>query len=236
MADDRSCKATLYLESPGFLIPSRLKDAVMKREADVGAVTGHAFIGLTDQNGKETVYGFHAATALPENENLSFKEKLPLLVSGKYQGFVADDSKEPYDDKMVYNITPKQYDKIKSYVEKEKANPPKYSIFSGNCVVFAYKALRQADLKLPPQPLFHNPVSAVLGIRLYEKVHKVKQDLKKATANILSRFSSTRKVSKDILQGLKKKPEKQAFGIKTVVASLAGNAAATLRRRSSSGR
>ena len=56
MTDDRSCKATLYLESPGFLIPSRLKNAVMKREADVGAVTGHAFIGLTDQNGKETVY------------------------------------------------------------------------------------------------------------------------------------------------------------------------------------
>lgn len=134
MADNRSCKATLYLESPGFLIPSRLKDAVMKREADVGAVTGHAFIGLTDQNGKETVYGFHAATALPENENLSFKEKLPLLVSGKYQGFVADDSKEPYDDKMVYHITPKQYDKIKSYVEKEKPTRRNTVFFPGTAL------------------------------------------------------------------------------------------------------
>lgn len=235
MADERSCKATLYLESPDFLIPSRLKDAVMKREADVGAVTGHAFFGLTDKEGKETVYGFHSATALPENANLSFREKLPLLCSGKYQGFVADDSKEPYDDKMVYHITPEQYDKIKSYAEKEKANPPKYSIFSGNCVVFAYKALRQADLKLPPQPLFHNPVSAVLGIRLYEKAHKIKQDLKKAAANVLSRFSSTRKVSKDILRGLKEKPQKQAFGVKTVVASLV-DAAAVLRKRSKAGR
>lgn len=230
----RTCKATLYLESPDFLIPSKLKKAVMQREADVGAVTGHAFIGLTDESGKETVYGFHAATALPENANLSFKEKLPLLVSGKYQGFVGDDSKEPYDDKMVYHITPKQYDKIKSYVEKEKANPPKYNLFSGNCVVFAYKALRQADLKLPPQPLFYNPVSAVLGIRLYEKAHQIKQDLKQATANILSRFSSTRKISKEILQGLKKKPVKQAFGVKTVVSTLAGNTVNALRHRGSS--
>ena len=234
MSDNRICKATLYMESPDFLIPSRLKNAVMKREADVGAVTGHAFIGLTDKDGKETVYGFHAATALPENEHLSFKEKLPLLISGKYQGFIADDSKEPYDDKMVYHITQKQYDKIKNYAEKEKANPPKYSIFSGNCVVFAYKALRQADLKLPPQPLFHNPISAVLGIRLYEKAAKIKQTLKKATADILSRFSSTRKISKDILQGLKKKPTKQAFGIKTVVASLANTTVAALKKRSAS--
>lgn len=220
-ADNRTCKATLYMESPACLIPSRLKNAVMKRDADVGAVTGHAFIGITDEQGKETVYGFHAATALPENANLSFKEKLPLLLSGKYQGVVMDDSKDAYDDKMVYNITPQQYDKIKAYVEKEKANPPKYSFLSANCVVFAYKALRQADLKLPPQPLFHNPVSAVLGIRLYEKAHEIKQEIKKATANILSRFSSTRKISKDILQGMKKKPAKQAFGIRSVVASLA---------------
>ena len=230
MTDNRSCKATLYLESPGFLIPARLKNAVMKREADVGAVTGHAFIGLTDQNGKETVYGFHAATALPENEHLSFKEKLPLLISGQYQGFIADDSKEPYDDKMVYRITPDQYDKIKSYVEKEKAHPPKYNIFSKNCVVFAYKALYQAGLKLPPQPMFHNPISAVLGIRLYEKAHKAKQNLKKSAAEILSRFSSTRKISRDILQGLKNKPTKQAFGIKTVAAAVAGNTLSALRK------
>ena len=234
MTDPRSCKATLYIESPDFLIPSRLKNSVMKRDASIGAVTGHAFIGITDQNGKETVYGFHSATALPENANLPLKEKLPMLIGQKVQGVILDDSKDAYDDKMIYRISQKQYDSIKAYAEKEKANPPKYGILSSNCVIFAYKALRQADLKLPPQPLFYNPASAVLGIRIYEKAHKTKQKLGNTAANILSKFSSTRKISRDILQKLKEKPVKQAVGVKSVVQSLKNNTAAALKARASS--
>jgi len=232
--EDRFCKATLYLESPACLIPSKFKDSVMKRDADVGAVTGHAFIGITDKDGKETVYGFHAATALPENADLTFKEKLPMLVGRKVQGVILDDSKDAYDDKMVYHITQKQYDSIKAYAEEKKANPPKYGILTNNCVAFAYKALHQADLRLPLQPLFYNPVSAVLGIRLYEKAHNAKQKLGHAAANILSRFSPTRKISRNILQKLKKEPLKQAVGIKSVVKSLKDNAAAALKARTSS--
>ncbi|MBO4644588.1 MAG: hypothetical protein J5716_08290, partial [Alphaproteobacteria bacterium] len=67
MTDKLSCKATLYVEAPSFLIPSKLKKAVMQRDADFGATTGHTFFGITDKDGKETVYGFHSATALPEN-------------------------------------------------------------------------------------------------------------------------------------------------------------------------
>lgn len=232
--EPRVCKATLYMESPAFLIPSKLKDSVMKRDADVGAITGHAFFGITDKDGKETVYGFHAASALPENEHLTFKEKLPFFTSGKYQGVVLDDSKDAYDDKMVYHISQRQYDKIKAYAEEQKANPPKYNLFSGNCVVFAYKALKQAELPLPPQPVFCNPASAVLGIRLYEKAHNAKQKLGKAAADILGRFSSTRKISRDILQGLKKQPSKQAVGVRSLVETLKNNTAAALKARAGS--
>ena len=233
-SEPQVCKATLYLESPAFLIPSELKDSVMKRENDVGAMTGHAFFGITDENGKETVYGFHAASALPENENLTLMEKMPFFLSGKYQGVVLDDSKDAYDDKMVYNISRRQYDKIKTYAEEQTANPPNYSLFSTNCVAFAYKALKQAELPLPPQPILCNPVSAVLGIRLYEKAHDAKQKLGKATADILSRFSSTRKISRDILQGLKKQPSKQAVGVRSLVESLKNNTVAALKARAGS--
>ncbi|MBR1778200.1 MAG: hypothetical protein IJ752_06425 [Alphaproteobacteria bacterium] len=206
----------------------------MKRDADMGAVTGHAFFGITDKNGKETVYGFHAATALPENANLTFKEKLPMLIGNKVQGVVLDDSKDAYDDKMIYSISQQQYDKIKAFAEKQKENPPNYGIFSSNCVIFAYAALRQADLKLPPQPLFHNPASAVLGIRAYEKAHKIKHKLGNAAAEVLARFSPTRKISRGILEELKKKPAKQAVGVKSLVTSLAGKATAALKARTSS--
>lgn len=233
--ENTPCKATLYVESPAAMIPPHLKNAVMNREGDVGATTGHAFIGITDKDGKETVYGFHSAAGLPENADISLGTRLKFLLSGKYDGFVGDDSKEPYDDKMVYHISQKQYDKIKAYADEQKKNPPKYQIFSGNCVLFAYKAMKQAGLKLPPQPLFHNPAAAVLGIRIYGKAQKIKQKLGQAAAKILGRFSSTRKISKDILQELKKKPSKQAFGVRAVTESLAKNAAA-LRKKMAGGR
>lgn len=224
MTGERTCKATLYVESPGILIPKSLKEKVMKREADVGAVCGHAFFGITDSKGVETVYGYHAATALPENAGATFKQSKPMLFGQKIQGAVLDDSKEPYDDKLVYNITQKQYDKIKEFAEKQKANPPKYDLFSNNCVIFAYKALKKADLKLPPQPLMHNPASAVLGIRILEKAQKIKHRLGNAAAKVLSNFPATRKIAKNILTGLKKTPGKLAYGVRTIANTLAGAA------------
>lgn len=224
MTGGRTCKATLYVESPGILIPKSLKDKVMAREDGVGAVCGHAFFGITDSKGVETVYGYHAATALPENAGLTFKQSKPLLFGKKVQGAVLDDSIEPYDDKLVYNITQKQYDKIKEFAEKQKENPPKYDLFSSNCVIFAYKALKKADLKLPPQPLIYNPASVSLGIRILEKAQKIKHTLGHAAAKILSHFPVTRKIAKTILNGLKKAPGKLAYGVKTVVGTLAGAA------------
>ena len=217
---DTPCKATLYVESPAVMIPPHLKSKVMNRDNDVGATTGHAYFSITDKDGKETFYGFHSAAGLPGNENISLQKRLHLLLSGKYRGYVGDDSQSAHDDKMVYDITQSQYDKIQKFAEEQKKNPPKYQLFSGNCVLFAYKALKQADLKLPPQPFFHNPAAACLGIRIYDKASKLKRKLGKVCANILGRFSSTRKVSADILQSLKRKSDKQAFGVRSVTNAL----------------
>ena len=228
MTDTNQCKATLYVCSPGLLIPSALKDKIMDREPSLADLTGHAFFGITDKNGKETVYGFHTASSLPENANLPLNKKVPLLFGKK--GVVMDDSKEAYDDKMVYDISQKQYDKIKAYADKKMANPPKYNLLLSNCVSFAYKALHQAKLDLPPQPIMYNPASVVLGIRIYEKACKIKKTLANAAANVLSKFSPTRKISRDILQGLKKRPDKQAVGIKSVVSSLKKNTISLLKK------
>ena len=224
-----SCKATLYVCSPSVLIPSSLKDGIMKREPSLGDVTGHAFFGITDKNGKETIYGLHTAAVLPENKHQPKNKKLAMLFG--VTGVVMDDSKEAYDDKMVYDISQDQYDKIKAYAEKKKENPPKYHLLFNNCVSFAYKALHQAKLDLPPQPIMYNPASVVLGIRIYEKAVEIKKTLSNAAANILSKFSPTRKISRDILQGMKRKSDKRAVGIRSVVASLKNNTMSLLKKR-----
>ena len=230
MTDTNQCKATLYVCAPNSLIPSDLKDGIMKREPSMADLTGHAFFGITDKDGKETIYGFHTAASLPENTHLPRSKKLSMLFGG-VKGVVMDDSKEAYDDKMVYDISQKQYDKIKAYAEKTKANPPKYNLFLNNCVLFAYKSLHQADLKLPPQPFMHNPFSVVLGIRIYEKACEIQKKLGNAAANVLAKFSPTRKISRDILQGMKRKSDKQAVGIRSVVASLKNNTMSLLKKR-----
>ena len=216
---EKNCKATIYSESPDLMIPRRLKHAIMPRNPEeLGTAVGHVFFGITDKNGVEKVYGLHAVCAMVGNENVEEKDRLGSVFSSKkVAGAVVDDSKEPYDDKLVYNIPESQYKKIESYAEAAKANPPKYNILSNNCVCFTYKALKQADLNLPPQLPVYSPAMTCLGIRVLDKAQKIKKTLGKATAAILKRFSPTRKLSAKILDDMRRKPSMEGHGVSSVV-------------------
>lgn len=216
---EKNCKATIYSESPDMMIPRRLKHAIMPRNPEeLGTAVGHVFFGITDKNGVEKVYGLHAVCAMVGNENVEEKDRMGSIFSSKkVAGAVVDDSKEPYDDKLVYHITESQYKKIESFAEAAKANPPKYNILSNNCVCFTYKALKQADLKLPPQLPVYSPAMTCLGIRVLDKAQKIKQTLGKAAAAVLKRFSSTRKLSSKILDDIRRKPSMEGHGVSSVV-------------------
>lgn len=215
----RNCKATIYCESPDMMIPKRLKHAIMPRNPEeLGTAVGHVFFGITDEKGVEKVYGLHACYAMPGAENLPKEDQMPFILSPrKVKGAVIDDSKEPYDDKLVYHITQKQYDKIRAFADKSEKNPPKYNILTSNCVVFAYEALKKADLRLPPQLPVYTPAMTSLGIRVIDRAEKIKQQLGKAAANILANFSTTRKLSANILENLRKPPIREGHGVGTLV-------------------
>lgn len=219
MTDNRVCKATIYAESPDLLIPRSIKHMIMPRDPnELGTAVGHVFFGITDKNGVEKVYGFHAVCAMLGNENVPPEDRLGSIFSSKrVAGCVADDSKEPYDDKLVYNITEEQYAKIEKFAEKAKANPPGYNILANNCVCFTYNALRQADLQLPPQLPVYTPGVTSLHIRALDVAQTTKKKLGMAAAKILKQFPQTRPVSEKILEDLRKKPSMEGRDRKSVV-------------------
>lgn len=219
MTVEKNCKATIYSESPDLLIPRGLKHAIMPRNPEeLGTAVGHVFFGITDKNGVEKVYGLHAVCAMVGNDNVPEADRINTIFSvKKVAGAIVDDSKEPYDDKLVYHLSESQYQKIEAYAEKCKANPPKYNILTNNCVCFAYNALKKAGLKLPPQLPVYTPAMTSIGIRILDHAQSIKKTVGTAAAAILKRFSPTRKLSSKILDEVRRKPSMEGHGVGSLV-------------------
>lgn len=218
--EKRGCKATLYVESPNVMIPKRLRDRVMPRDPrELGTAVGHVFFGLTDEKGVEKTYGLHAACCSLGHENVTPENRMTSLFSfRRIAGLVTDEKGEPYDDKIVYHISREQFDAVHDYAEKARKEPPKYNIWTNNCTTFAYKALKKAGVRLPPQLPFCTPAMTVVGIRALEKADRIKNSLIQAAGQLADSFSSERKVSADGLARLKKQPRMEGFGVKTLTA------------------
>lgn len=215
---ERNCKATLYVESPDIMIPKKLKKDIMPRNPEeLGTTVGHVFFGLTDEKGMERTYGLHACCALYGAENVAPEDRMSFFSMKKVAGVVADESKEPYDEKLVYRITRSQYDAVREYADTAVKNPPKYNIWTGNCVIFAYKALKRADLKLPPQLLPYSPAMVTVGIRTLERANKIKDELHAAGLKLSSVFSQDRTLSSSALEKMKNSKKMEGFGVRTLI-------------------
>ncbi len=211
MTEKTTCKATLYSESPHFLIPSSVGSDIVNRDDSSWQFVGHVFFGITDEKGKETFYSFGPDVA----DEAPVQEQLPAIFGRKGSGLVTKNI-EPYDDKMVYNISREQYDKIKTFGEESIKKAPNYNLLSYNCISFAYQGLKKAGLDLPKQPLIASPATLSLGIRYLEKVQKTKKALAKAASKILSCFSATKSLSKKILKNVTKAKTSYPVGIKRI--------------------
>lgn len=218
---ERNCKATLYVETPDIMIPKRLKQHIMPRNREeLGTTVGHVFFGLTDETGKEKTYGLHACCALYGNENVAPEDRMTLFSLRRVAGKVTEETNEPYDEKLEYNITRAQYDAVKKYAETAVKNPPKYNIWTNNCVIFSYKALKQAGLKLPPQLLPYSPAMVTLGVRILERADRIKDRFSKVRSNLAKAFSSDRKLSSDALEKSRPAKKMQGIGVRSLVESM----------------
>lgn len=197
--DPKTCRAIIYIEAPKMLIPKRLLDSIMWRnQEELGTTVGHVFLGIVDEKGEQECLGLHARVLLPgEKENCPENERTMTTKQMAFRsmtGMVVDNSKEPYDDCIIYKISRAQYDKIKEFTEAAKKNPPRYNILTSNCVNFTYAALRQADLKLPPQMFIASPHISSLNARAIERGERAKHKLARGAIKLGEWFSDRKLV------------------------------------------
>ncbi len=194
--NNKTCKITLYLDTPKPLLRpfkdptkhSQLESFFTRGGPNIVAITGHAFIGLTDEKGVEERWGYSGSSYSP------FK-----AVSGTKGVFEPQEPASPYNEAIIWNVTPQQLQAAQKAVADFKKNPGTYKLFKNNCSTAALSILKAAGTEDLP--------SSKLGLTPYGLVLKKRWMLAKRRLEV-ARFKA-----KNLLNGLfgKEKMPKQAL-------------------------
>lgn len=162
-SDDNSCKITLYIDTPKPLLRpfkdvtkhSQLESMFVNGGPDPVALTGHAFIGLTDDKGNEERWGFSS------EEPALFK-----AIAGMPASFEKEEPASPYNEALIWHIGKDQYNAVQKSVENLKENPGIYKLFERNCSTVAVSLLKSAGVKdIPGEKLAMTPYGLALKKR-----------------------------------------------------------------------
>lgn len=104
----KNCKATLYLCTPLEMLKPGYNP--FKRKG-ITAHTGHAFVGLTDETGKETLWSFSFSEAKNPLQKIT---GCPGKLTQDYPKFAE------YNEAVVYPITREQFDAANKKVDEIK--------------------------------------------------------------------------------------------------------------------
>ena len=200
MSNEKNCQITLYLDTPklflrpgldkeyGSLVDGGIKDSTW--------LTGHAFIGLTDEKGKEQKWGFGP---------VGFDDDLIKYTTG-CPSYFKDESGTHYNEAVVYPVTRRQYDAAAKKVEELKKNHGEYKLFSRNCSTTASAILRAAGIKAPDVPTGLMPHGLTIKKRLMMAARKIQIGLIKAKNKIAKLFGGKLIPTTKILDALRNKP------------------------------
>ncbi len=164
-SNDKNCRITLYIDTPQPML-NPLKDPLKHNPAEawacgtlfnVAAVTGHAFVGLTDKNGKEERWGYTA-------EEFSVAG---MVFRGTPGVLIEHEPGDYYNEAIVWNISEKQFHRAKNAIEKLRKRPGNYKLFEKNCATVASDILRAADVPdVPGKKLGLTPYGLALKKRV----------------------------------------------------------------------
>ena len=147
--NDKTHQITLYLDTPkpmlrpfrDFRKHNQLEAMIVDGMPNLVALTGHAFIGLSGPDGIEQRCGF------------SCEASWINCIRGS-KGYVCDDSDTPYNEAIIWKVTPEQYKKAQDFVAEKKTNPGGYKLFERNCSTFACDVLHAAGVENVPEEKF----------------------------------------------------------------------------------
>lgn len=202
--NDKTCKITLYLDTPKPLLRpfkdptkhSQLESLITRGTFDSTALTGHVFVGLTDENGREERWGFWGEMASPCR-----------AVTGTKGIFDREEPFSPYNEAIIWNVTPEQLKAAKAAAMRHSANPKTYMLFKRNCATVALEIAKSAGIKdLPSSKWGMTPHFLVLKKRWMLAKRRLEVARFK-TKNLLNGlFGKEKMPNQALLDSLRSKP------------------------------
>lgn len=202
--DDKSCKITLYIDTPKPLLRpfkdvtkhSQLESLFVNGGPDPVALTGHAFIGLTDAKGNEERWGFSG------EEPALFK-----ALSGMRGTFEKEDPVSPYNEAIIWHIGKNQYNAVQKSIDNLKKDPGTYKLFKRNCSTVAVSLLKSAGVKdIPGEKLGLTPYGLTIKKRYMlacRRLEVAKFKIKNAFNGL---FGKAKAPASELLASLRSKP------------------------------
>lgn len=197
MSEEKNCKATLYLCTP---LPMLKPGYNPFNRSGITAQTGHAFVGITDENGKEERWGFSPG------ESEAFENPMKM-VTGCKGSFSFETRFTHYNEAIVYPITREQYDQAKTKIEELRQNKDKkYRLFSSNCSTVASSILRAAGVGTKCPIIKFSPHTLTMKKRALLAKRRIEVAFFKIKNNVRNLFGKEKAPDSVMLDKLRKKP------------------------------
>lgn len=203
MSEDKNCKITLYLTTPTPLIKGNPFD----REGVYG-FSGHAFIGITDEQGNEKRWGFGPSNCSKPIE----------MIKGCEGSFHEHYKNTFFNEAIVYPISREKFDAAQKKITSLRfiENTP-YRLFSSNCATVSNDVLKAAGVGTKCPMLAFSPHVMALKKRTMLAYRRVSVALFKAKNKIMSAFGQEKAPESKMLDKLRNKamPVTIKLGTKT---------------------
>lgn len=219
---EKDCRITLYLDTPKMLLKpgtDNIYGAKFGSKSETTWFTGHAFIGITDEEGHEQKWGFGP------KDNVA--DSLLTYISG-CPSYFRPETKSHYNEAIVYPITKDQYlaaeNKIMDYLQRPDLE---YKLFSRNCSTVASSIMKAAGVKSPSRIVGLTPHGLTIKKRLMYLERKAEVALVKAKSAIVKLFGGKPAPRTQVLKALKARP----LPVSTKVGTIASKKGAKLTSR-----
>ena len=187
-------KITLYLDTPQPMLAPWV-DPKKHLGIDSTAITGHAYIGLSDGKDEERWgYGPDGGT-------------LMQAVTGVKGYFMPEDHYTPHNAAIVWHISKRQYDAAREMIEDLHKHPGTYKLFEKNCSTVATAILQAANVPDAPKgAIGMTPYGLALKKRVMlakRRAEMVKFHIKNAVRSL---FGKKKAPTSELLDSLRSKP------------------------------
>ncbi len=193
MSEEKNCKATIYVCTPLTMLKPGYNPF---KRSGFTAYTGHTFVGLTDETGKETLWSFSYKEAKNEFQKVT---GCPGKFDRAYAKF------QEYNEAIVYPITREQFDAANKKVEELKSKDITYRLFSTNCSTVAASIVKAAGVGKCPVTTM-SPHGLVLKKRAMLAARRMEVALFKAGNKIREAFGQEKVPESKLLDSLRSKP------------------------------